>query len=657
MQEFTIIKDIVIILLVSLPIIFLLNRVKLPSILGFLVAGIIIGPYGFELISNLKEINLMAEIGVILLLFTIGLEVSLDKLLRMRKVLFYAGILQILITIVITASIFYFFDVKIKYAIFLGMLASLSSTAIVLKLLSDRNELESPQGRLSLMILILQDLAIVPMLILLPILGGESNYTPGRIVLQLFYAFGAVALIILISKFLMPKVIFQLAKLKIREAFTIGTILLLLGTAYLTHYLGLSFAIGAFIAGLILSESDYSHQITSDIIPLKDVFNSIFFVSIGLLLNIQFVYNNFLLLISITAAIIILKSSIIFIIIKILNYPVRVAVITGVGLAQVGEFSFVLSQGGLNFNLINPEFYNAFLSSSIFTMLLTPFLINIAPAIGFKVNRISIPKDKEQQRHKLEDHVIIVGYGLNGKNLARVLKETGIEFIVIEMNAETVKKEKEKGKRIIFGDASHELILKTAGIERASIIVFAISDPAASKRGLQTAKKLNPGIYTIVRTRFNSEINELKIYGADEVIPEEFETSLQIFSKVLEKYHIPLNVIMKQTAILRGESYGLMRKEDEIVNPFINLNEILAAGLTETYFVTDDNIHLGKTISELNLRALTETTIIAIVRGEKNITGPGGKEKILQNDTLVITGTHKSVDRAINFLNGIEEKK
>lgn len=650
MGQYVIIKDIVIILIVSLPIIYLFKRLNIPSILGFLVAGMVIGPFGFQLIKDYQDINVMSEVGVILLMFTIGLEISFVRLLMMRKLLFYAGGLQIILTIFLTTFIFSFLKIPISNAIFYGMLVSLSSTAIVLKIFQDRGELESPHGKISLVILIFQDIAIVPMLIFLPILGGKDAFTVGRIIMQLAYALLAVALIIILAKVLMPKILYQLVRLRIREAFTVGTILLLLGTAYLTHEIGLSFAIGAFIAGLILSESDYSHQITAEILPFKDVFNSIFFVSIGLLLNIKFVYDYFFVLLALTGVIIILKAAIVILLVKILKYPLRVAFITGLSLAQVGEFSFVLSQAGTALNFMPANFYNAFLASSIFTMILTPFLIKLAPVLGFRINDMEHNSKVIVNSNNLDGHVVIAGFGLNGRNLARVLKETGIKYSIIEMNPETVKAEKEKGENIIFGDVTREEILKAAGVEKASVIVFAISDPLSTKRALHQVKSLNPKIYAIIRTRYSSETDALVLDGADEVIPEEFETSLQIFSKVLEKFHIPLNIIMRQVSLLRGESYSLMRKDISDTGSFVNLNELLAAGLTETFYIDEKNIYCQKTISELNLRAVTKATIIAIVRGENTITNPGGDEKILPKDTLVITGTHKSVDAAMEYL-------
>jgi CPA2 family monovalent cation:H+ antiporter-2 len=649
MQEFTIIKDIVIILLVSIPIIFLFKKLNIPSIVGFLIAGMIIGPFGFQLISETEKIEVMAEIGVILLLFTIGLEVSFGQLIKMRRFLLLAGGTQVILTILISGLIFYLIGIPVRQSIYLGMLISLSSTAIVLKLLSDRGELEAPHGRISLNILIFQDLAIVPMFLLLPVLSEDTGKSFTEIILQLLYAFGAVGVILIAARFLMPRILFQLAKLRVREAFTVGILLLLLGTAYLTHSLGLSFALGAFIAGIILSESDLSHQVVAEILPLKDAFNSIFFVSVGLLLNIKFVLLNPFLLIIVTLGILLLKSIIIIGIIKILKYPLRVAVMTGLGLAQIGEFSFVLSQAGLNFNLFEPDFYNTFLASSIFTMLITPFLFQIIAPLAHKAGSLEKVK-KKTDVEELKHHVIIAGFGLNGRNLARVLKETGIQYIVIELNPEVVKEEKAKGERIIYGDITKENILHLAHIESANVIVFAFSDPYSMRIGLQLAKKIKSSIYAIIRTRFTSEIEELMRLGADEVIPEEFETSLQIFSKVLERFHIPLNIIMRQVGLLRGESYSLLRKDTADIHSFVHLNEILAAGLTDTYYIDENNPHRGKTLSELNLRAETDATIIAIVRDSKTISNPSGKEQLQINDTIVITGTHQAVDKAFEYL-------
>ncbi|MCJ7553851.1 MAG: cation:proton antiporter [Ignavibacteriaceae bacterium] len=657
MNQFLVIQDIVVILLVALPIIFLFKKLNIPSIVGFLIAGMIIGPFGFKLITQINEVEVMAEIGVILLLFTIGLEVSFSQLIRIKKFLLIAGGLQVTLTVLFSTVIFYLFGIPLNQAIFFGMLVSLSSTAIVLKLLSDKSELEAPHGKISLGILIFQDLVIVPMFLALPILSTAGDLELSEIAIKLIISFGSVLAIVIIAKLIMPKIMYQLAKLRLRDAFTIGILLILLGTGYLTHTLGLSFALGAFIAGLILAESEYNFQIISDIHPLRDAFNSIFFVSVGMLLNIQFVIDTPFVIIGFSIGLLAFKALIICSIVLLMKYPLRIAIITGLILAQVGEFSFILAQAGSNFNLIGEDYYNVFLGSSIFTMILTPFLFMLAPLVGFKSSEIRFTKEKiEYDNKELTGHVIVAGFGLNGRNLTRVLKETGIKYIVIEMNPDTVRVEKGKGEKIIFGDVSKIDILRKVNIQNANVLVFAISDPDITRRALQLAKKLNPNIYTVVRTRYVNEIEALSKLGADVIIPEEFETSLQIFRKVLEQYHIPLNIIMKQVSLIRNESYILLRKDVKEPSSFIHLDEIFAEGLTETYYVNEDNPHVGKLLSEIHLRAETDATIIAIVRNGKTITNPSGREIILAHDTLVITGIHASVDKAIWLLNGEKDE-
>jgi len=649
MHDYLIIKDLVIILLVSVPIILLFNKIRMPSIVGFLIAGMLIGPFGFKLIAGFEEIKIMAEVGVILLLFTIGLEVSLKELMHVKKLLLIGGGLQVISTILISALIFYFLELPVHQAVFLGMLVSLSSTAIVLKLLSDKGDLETPQGKISLGILIFQDLAIVPMLLLVDTFGSGETVSFLSILSRIGVAIVVVALILIVAKYLAPRILYYLARSRSRELFTIGVLLFLLGIAYLTFTFGLSFALGAFIAGLILSESEYTPQIFSDILPFRDAFNSIFFVSVGLLLNIGFVVNNPVAVAVSAVGIIIIKLVIIFVIVLLLKYPARVAVLTGLGLAQIGEFSFILAQQGIDSGLMG-NFSDIFISSTIFTMILTPFLIRISPQIADKSHLITASKKDESLSEKLTGHVIIGGFGMNGKNLAKVLRETGISYIAIEMNTDTVKAEQQKGENIIYGDISRKEVLEKAMISTSKVLVIAISDRAVSKRIINLAKSINEEIFVIVRTRFFSETEELIKLGANYVIPEEFETSIQIFRKVLEQYHIPLNVILQQVGLLRGESYRWMRSEKPTTDIFTHLEELLAAGITDTYYINNNNSHIGKTVGELNFRAITDATIIAIVRDGKTISNPTAKEKLLANDTLVITGTHKAVDKGFQLL-------
>jgi len=650
MHDYSIIKDIVLILLVSIPIIAIFNRIQLPSIVGFLIAGIILGPSVLKIISNPEQIEVMAEIGVILLLFSVGLEVSLKELLDIKKIVLIGGGLQVAVTILLSSIIIYAIGLSVRQSIFFGMLISLSSTVIVLKLLSDKGELDAPHGKFSVAISVFQDLAIVPMFLIVDLLGTSDEVSFGEVSIRLLTAFGAVALIIFAAKYLSPHILYRLAKLRMKEIFTVGVILLILGTAYFTHLMGLSFALGAFIAGLIFSESEYSHQIIADTLPLRDAFNSLFFVSIGLLLNLSFVAENPLIVIASSLGVVIIKALIVFLVVIFLKYPVRIAVLVGIGLAQVGEFSFILGEYGFRLNLVPPELFNLLISSTIITMILTPFLFKLAPKLAGKSGKIDQIKSKEKLIEDVQNHVIIAGFGLNGRNLAHVLKEAGIKYVIIEMNPDTVKKEKLKGENIIYGDIGNYEVLKTALIINAKILVIAISDRSTSRRAVSLAKQLNPNIYVIVRTRFMRDTDELVKLGADMVIPEEFETSIQIFRQVLEQYHVPLNVIMQQVNLLRGESYKYLRSEEGTEVAFTHIDEILSARLTDTFYINEENKFVGKTIGDLNLRKKTDATIIAIVRKGTTITTPTAKDILQAGDTIVITGTHKAVDDAFDLL-------
>ncbi len=656
MTDIGFIRDIIIILIISIPIVFFFSRIRIPSIVGFLIAGMLIGPSGLRLITDIEVIEMLATFGVVLLLFTIGLELSIQRLFQIGKVLLITGSIQVILTLLIFMGLLHIAGLPITQSLFIGMLGAGSSTAVVLKYLSDNKEVDSQHGRLATGITLFQDLAGVPMMLLIPVLAATGDdVTSGYVIQTILISFGSVVLIYLTARYLMPKIVYYLAAARIREGFIIGIMLLLFGTAYLTNLAGVSLALGAFITGIILSESEFNRQVFADAIPLRDIFNSLFFISIGLLLNLDFVFDNAGLFSVIVLGIIVIKSIIIIIPLLAFKYPFRTGLVTGLLLGQIGEFSFVIALVGLDYGIIDPELYNAFLAASIFSLVLVPILAYFLPLIIDKFStsfRDTVKDYTGPINTAIRHHVIIIGYGLNGQNLSRVLRETGIPYIIIDMDPDTVSELRNKKELVIFGDVTRPEILEQASITTAQCIVFAMSDIRASKLGLILAKKSNPDIFTVVRLRELDDVDEFVKLGADEIIPEEFETSLQIFSKVLETYHIPLNIIMKQIAIVRNEAYQLLRKEGTPEREFSRLNEILAAGITETYFVVDNNPHTGETINELDIRAKTGATIIAIVRNGKAIPNPSPNERISGNDTLVLVGDHRSVDVAIDYLNG-----
>jgi len=651
-----VLQEIVIVLAASVLIIFISHRLKLPAVVGFLLTGVLIGPGGLQLVKNTHTVDILAEIGVVMLLFTIGLEFEPSRLKRVQRDFWAGGGIQVSLTTAATAAVLLIFRVPLREAVFYGFLVALSSTAVVLKILADRGETDSPQGRISLGVLIFQDLAIVPMIALVPVLANAGSVSIGAIALRFGLSAAAIGAAFLLARTLMPKVLHLVVRTRIREVFLIAILFICLGMALLTSSLGLSLALGAFLAGVVLAESEYSHQVVSDILPFKDVFNSLFFISVGMLLDSGSAWKFRLVVLGLVVSILFLKAIIVIITVGILGYGSRIALVTGLALAQIGEFSFVLAGVGRANGLLPGNIFQEFIASSILTILATPFLIQVSPRVAEKSVRFlrwkrRIPRADGKIARDHSGHVIIAGFGLNGKNLAHVLKEVGIPYVILELNPVTVREAAAEGEPIIFGDVSSRVILEEAGVRRAKSIVFAISDPLMTRRGVKAAKQLNPDIFVIVRTRYASETDDLLKLGADDVIPEEFETSIEIFTRVLDKYHMPRNVVDAQVKVLRGECYGMLRGTCSAIRPIAErISDLLAAGTAETYFVGRNGWPVGKTLGVLDLRGRTGATVIAVVRGEESFTSPGAEFEIKEQDTLILVASHRDIDRAFHYL-------
>lgn len=651
-----ILRELVILLAASVVIIYISHKIKLPPVVGFLLTGILIGPGGFSLVRDTRTIDDLAEIGVVMLLFSIGLEFTLDRLRRIQKIFWVGGGLQVVLTVSASALVLVLLRIPAKDAIFYGFLVSLSSTAVVLKIQSDRGETDTPQGRISLGILIFQDLAIVPMIALVPILASVRAVSPLAIATRFLLSAGAIAAVFAVARFLMPKVLHLVVGTRIREIFLIASLFVCLGMALLTSSLGLSLALGAFLAGVIISESDYSHQVVSDILPFRDVFNSLFFISIGMLLHTSDLWNSRAAVAGLVLSIFLVKAAIVFLAVRVLGYDSRISILTGLALAQIGEFSFVLAGVGRATGLLPENIFQVFLASSILTILATPLFIQISPLLASRKERPGgrrgrIAEEEGEAGSKLRDHVIIAGYGLNGRNLAHVLKEAGIGYVILELNPEKVQAAAKRGDPYIFGDVSSRTILKMAGIERARTIVFAISDPATTRRGVRAAREMAPDIFIVVRTRYASAIDELYRLGANDVIPEEFETSVEIFTRVLERYHLPRNIIDAQVKIIRSECYGVLRGTCEAFKPTPErLADLMSAGTAESFYIAKGTWPAGKTLGDIDLRNRTGATVIAIVRGEESFTSPGAEFAVVAGDTLVLVASHRDMNRAFQFL-------
>jgi CPA2 family monovalent cation:H+ antiporter-2 len=658
MHEIIFLKSLVIILGISAVVVFALHRIKIPSIVGFLLAGMFLGPYGLHFIKDLNTIQTFAEIGVILLLFTIGLEFSLSRFIKMRQEVFGIGGLYVIISVGLTALICYQWLQSPVTSVFTGFLVALSSTAIVMKLLSDKAELDTPHGRISIGILIFQDLCIVPFMLLIPIMSGGGGVN--ELALTFVKALAIIATVLLSAKWVVPNLLYQVVRTRSRELFVITILILCFGIAFLTSEFGLSLALGAFLAGLVISESEFSHEATSVILPFRDSFNGLFFISVGMLMDTSFIIDNPIFVTYIVGVILLIKTLSGFLSMFLWKRALRTSLHASMNLAQVGEFSFVLAVAGLAAGVISNELYQAFLSASVLTMLFTPFIMQAAPYISSRLSSQSILRRLERIKEvsKSEDfpkkrskHVIIIGFGLNGKNLARVLREANIPYVIMELNIDTVTEMKKHGEPIYYGDATKSETLVRLGIKTASIIVIVISDPASCRNIVRTARRANPEIVIIARTRYTSEVDGLLKLGADEVIPEEFETSVEIFSRVLTKYQLPRNEIFNYIDTIREDGYRVLRQTaPPAQKPLFDKYPSLSNVAIEVRAIDKTSHALGKAIDELQFRKKTGATIIAVERAQEMHTSPDPHFIFQDGDMVFITGSKKNLNKAIVYI-------
>ncbi len=571
MHDLDFLGELVLIGAFAVAIILIFQRLKIPPVIGLIFTGILLGPSGFGAVYDQKMISTLAELGVVLLLFTIGLEFSLDELNKLKKIVLVGGIVQILLTGLVISFLAYWFMHVIGYgitpsaAVFLGFTFSVSSTAICLKILTDRDELALPHARIAIGILIFQDLAIVPLMIGINFLAPES--APSFDVV--FKKIGVIALfavaIFVGLKLLMPKMVRLISSLQARDVLVIGALVICFGAAWLTSLAGLSLALGSFVAGMVIASTDESHQISVTIDPFREAFSSIFFISVGLLLDVKMV--NLPLFISIALVVLLVKGMLVAGVSIFLGNSLRVSMMAGMALAQIGEFSFVLAESGLKNGVINHEVFQAMLAIIVVTMIVTPAMIAIAPrvadqmvpALGFiplvsrkSSNSILRPSDSTIICAG-EIHAAIIGFGVNGQNVAAVLHATNISYSVLEIDRDTVKVMRRKGEPIYYGDCTEKKALFRAGIDHARAVVLGISDTTAIRNSIGVIREINQKAFIIVRARSLDDVAALYKAGADVVVTEKFETSIQIFSQLLNHFTVAPELILEQQEIIRRE--------------------------------------------------------------------------------------------------------
>jgi len=655
-----ILRDLAVVLAIATAVAFLFGKLRLSVVAAFLVAGAILGPTGAGLVSESGMVDALAEIGVVLLLFTVGLEISLSSFGKMRRQVLWAGGAQVSATILLSLVIMMLFGSPAPEAIFVGFVISLSSTAIVLKVYADKLEIDSLHGRLSFGILLFQDMAVIPMMLLIPSLRQWETAQFSAVLLTLAKAGAGVAGLLLLARFLIPRLLKEIIRLNSREILAMTVLLVCLGTAWLANRFGLSLGMGAFLAGMVISESDYVHEIAAQILPFRDVFNGIFFISVGMLLDLPFLFGNFPLVLAMVGAVALVKAVSTGWTVRALGYPWRVAVVAGIGLLQIGEFSFLLLSEGYRESLVGTSQYQFLLAITVLTMTATPFLMDAAPWIARRWERWALrgpafPETAEEtviRKTGMENHVIIAGYGMNGKNLARVLKSTRLPYVVVDLNDFQVREGRAAGEPMFYGDVHRPEILDRLGVARARILVLAISDPMATRRAVAIARRSNPHLFILVRTRLVADVDDLIALGANAVIPEEFETSVEIFARVLSEYHVPDHVIRQQEQLIRSGTYRILRERtapssSEVLSEF---EEFLRRKVIEIFFVTQASGWEGKTVGDLPVGNDTGIVLLSILREDRAIIQPALPERLSAGDKLVLFGGHAPLASALAAL-------
>lgn len=541
MPEHGLLNDLVVVLAAAIFGVLLLHRLRLPAIAGLLFAGALVGPTGLGLIGDAEAVERLAEIGVALLLFTIGLEFSLSGLRRIAWMVGVGGALQVGLTLLATFAVARLAGWGVERAVFAGFLVALSSTAIVLRGLSEHGETDAPHGKLIVGVLLFQDLCVVPMMLVIPMLA-EGRANAGSILLALGEAGAVVVATVVLARFILPRAFRLVARTQRRDVFLLAALLVGAGIGWATSAAGLSLALGAFLAGLVLADSEYGHQALADVLPLRDLFTSLFFVSVGMLLDLDVLRAEWLAVTLLAAGLLLAKFVVAALAGLALRLPLRVALLSGAALAQIGEFSFVLAGLGAERGLVAPRELAIFLDAAVLTMLVTPLVSLAGPwlvASAGKLGRVdellharATPAPTRAERH---GHTVVLGFGVGGELLSRALEAAGLEYALVDLDVERVRSARERGSTVTFGDVTRPEILELAGVREAAQVAVLVNDPQATLAAVRAIRRLSHRVPITVRARFLRDAPLLRAAGATHVVAQEVEASLHVTADVLER--------------------------------------------------------------------------------------------------------------------------
>lgn len=621
---------------------------KQPLIIGFILAGIVVGPYtGIIAVSEVHNIELLAEVGVALLLFAIGLEFSLKELKPVRNIALIGTPIQIILTTIYGIGIGKFLLLDWVSSVWLGTLISISSTMVILKTLMNQGRMGTLSSRVMIGMLIVQDLAVVPMMIILPQL---SNIEQGLYALAIAVLKSGIflAFMIFLGTKLLPILLSRIARWNSRELFLIAITAIGLGVGYATYIVGLSFAFGAFIAGIVLSESDYGHQALSDIIPLRDIFGLLFFVSVGMLLDPSFLISNLKTIIILVILVMVGKGLIFGGTSILFGYRNVIPYALALGLFQVGEFSFVIARLGISTGSIGNELYNIILNTAVITMVITPFISGLTTTAykihrhffrtGFHLESINIPQIG------LENHIVIAGYGRIGKHISLVLKRLNLDFVIIEFNYNRVLEAKSDGMPVIFGNASQRVILKGANIEKACLLILTLPSILNTQHIVSIVKEINPDLHIVARAEEIEHIKTLYDNGVYEVVQPHFEAGLEITRQALLHLNIPAAEIIKYEDSVRHDLYAPLYKHHGEYKEISDLSK--AVNLLDLNWVSLESSSpvIGKSIKELDIRKKTGVFIISILNAKDIKINPDSDYRFNIGDRLAVMGNKEEFD-------------
>ncbi len=649
MESLPLLGELTLIAVLGVVVTAVLARLKLPTVAGLLAAGALAGPYGLGLVREVHAIEQLAEVGVVLLLFTIGLEFSLARLRHIFKRVAFGGLVQVLATIGAGAGVALAFGEPPARAVLIGFVLALSSTAIVMRALSDRGELDAPHGRFIVGTLIFQDLCVVPMVLLVPVLAshGAAVEAFGTIGLALAKAAGVVAGALLVARFVVPRLLRFIVASRSRELFLLAVLAICVGTALLTSLVGLSLALGAFLGGMVVADTEFQHRALGDIIPLRDAFVSVFFLSLGMLFDGRLLLTEPLLLAGLVAAFVLGKGALATAAAVVMRFPARAAWLAGIGLAQFSEFGYVLLRLAEKSGLGDSHTTRRFLAAGVISMFLTPLLIRLAPRItaGEKIlgplTRLLGVRGVEDCAGDaptgLRDHVVVIGYGVAGRLVVRALQTCNRAHIVLELNAETVRRARAAGEPVYYADATSPEALGHAHAADARVVVILINDPLAALRVVDTLKRVAPAVPVLIRSRYLLERPRLLTLGAADVVVEEVEASVEMLSRVLRRLEVPVNVIDQQIREARDELQTSTRRI-RVPRPALPDHEALADLQIESLLLTPAAPAIGQTARTLALRTQTHALIVAVRRGPVLLDHPNPDEPFQPGDILYLAG-------------------